>query len=96
MTPKPYRIAILECDTPPPDVTAKFGRYDNIFKSVLETAAREMGMNPEKELETRGYDVVEKMEYPELEEVDGVLISGSSRFRPFHITSMIVRASLHS
>ncbi|KAH6614000.1 class I glutamine amidotransferase-like protein [Boeremia exigua] len=73
---KPLRIAVLQCDQPPPDVVAQYGAYDRIFATLLQTAAARMGLQ-EADLEITGWDVVGKMEYPLLEDVDGVLISGS-------------------
>ncbi|CAE7200073.1 hypothetical protein CFE70_008009 [Pyrenophora teres f. teres 0-1] len=73
----PLRIAILECDTPPADVVAKYGRYDRIFKTLLETAAEGLGLTPTQDLELSAYDVVTAQEYPDLERIDAVLISGS-------------------
>jgi hypothetical protein len=74
----PLRIAILEADTPLPDVVEKYGRYDRIFSTLLETAAEGLGLSPKKDLELSGFDVVDKQEYPNLEDIDAVLISGSS------------------
>jgi hypothetical protein len=74
----PLRIAILEADTPLPDVVAKYGRYDRIFSTLLETAAEGLGLSPKKDLVLSGFDVVDKQEYPNLEDIDAVLISGSS------------------
>ncbi|KAH7395019.1 class I glutamine amidotransferase-like protein [Phaeosphaeria sp. MPI-PUGE-AT-0046c] len=73
----PLRIAILECDTPLPDIVARFGRYDRIFSTLLETAAEGLGLSPKQDLEMRGYDVVDKQEYPNLDDIDAILISGS-------------------
>jgi hypothetical protein len=74
----PLRIAVLECDTPLPDIIEKYGRYGPIFSTLLETAAEGLGLSPEKDLEMSAFDVVDKQEYPDLEIVDAVLISGSS------------------
>lgn len=74
----PLRIAILECDTPLPDIVERFGRYDRIFSTLLETAAEGLGLSPKHDLEMRGYDVVDKQEYPNLDDIDAILISGSS------------------
>jgi hypothetical protein len=74
----PLRIAILECDTPPPAVVEKYGRYDRIFRTLLETAADGLGLSPKQDLELSAYDVVTAQEYPDLESIDAVLISGSS------------------
>jgi hypothetical protein len=74
----PLRIAILECDTPLPDIVARYGRYDRIFSTLLEAAAEASGLSPKKDLELSGFDVVDKQEYPDIEHIDAVLISGSS------------------
>lgn len=74
----PLRIAILECDTPLPDIVERFGRYDRIFSALLETAAKGLGLSPKHDLQMRGYDVVDKQEYPNLYDIDAILISGSS------------------
>lgn len=75
----PLRIAILQCDTPPPDVVALYGAYDRIFTTLLETAAAGLGLDPKKDLELSAFDVVTAQEYPSVEDVDAVLISGSSK-----------------
>jgi hypothetical protein len=84
----PLRIAILEADTPPDDIVARYGKYGKVFRTLLETAADELG-EPDfskDNLELSAYDVVAEQKYPELDSVDAVLISGSSRcsngFRP--------------
>jgi hypothetical protein len=76
----PLRIAILECDTPPPAVVEKYGRYDRIFTTLLETAAEGLGLSPKQDLELSAYDVVTAQEYPDSENIDAVLISGSSEY----------------
>jgi len=73
----PLRIAIFECDTPLPQIVEKYGRYDRIFSTLIETAAEGLGLSPKKDLVFSGFDVVDKQEYPNLEDVDAVLISGS-------------------
>ncbi|KAF1846765.1 class I glutamine amidotransferase-like protein [Cucurbitaria berberidis CBS 394.84] len=73
----PLRIAILQCDTPPPDVIAEYGKYDRIFTTLLETAAGGVGLSPKQDLELSAFDVVTAQEYPDLENIDAVLISGS-------------------
>lgn len=75
----PLRIAILECDTPPDDIVARFGRYGKIFRTLLETAADGLGSGFSKnDLDLSAYDVVTEQKYPDLESIDAVLISGSS------------------
>jgi hypothetical protein len=76
----PLRVAILECDTPLDPVVDKYGRYGDIFKALLRTAADSLSQPDfsSKNLELSAYDVVSKQEYPDLENVDAVLLSGSS------------------
>lgn len=77
----PLRIAILEADTPPDDIVARYGRYGKVFRTLLETAADKLdepGFSKDS-LELSAYDVVTAQKYPELDSVDAVLISGSSR-----------------
>ncbi|KAF2645415.1 class I glutamine amidotransferase-like protein [Massarina eburnea CBS 473.64] len=75
----PLRIAILECDTPPDELVAQFGRYGQVFRTLLEAAADNLGVSgfSKDDLKLSAYDVVTEQKYPELEEVDAVLISGS-------------------
>jgi hypothetical protein len=75
----PLRIAILECDTPPAAIVEKYGRYDRIFTTLLETAATELGLSPKQDLELSAFDVVTAQQYPDLDNIDAVLISGSSK-----------------
>lgn len=74
----PLRIAILECDTPPPAVVEQYGRYGRIFTTLLEAAAKGLGLSPEQDLDLSAFDVVTAQEYPNLEDIDAILISGSS------------------
>jgi hypothetical protein len=77
----PLRIAVLEADTPPDEIVAKFGRYGKVFRTLLENAADGLGKTgfSKDDLKLSAYDVVEKQEYPDLDDVDAVLISGSSK-----------------
>ena len=81
----PLRIAILECDTPIDGVREKYGGYGNIFKILLEKGADALGqpdvVSSKKGLEVTWYDVVTKQEYPRLDDIDAVLLTGSSRFQ---------------
>lgn len=74
----PLRIAILQCDTPPPDIVALYGAYDRQFTTLLEAAAKGIGLDPKKDLDLSAYEVVTKQEYPDVDAIDAVLISGSS------------------
>jgi GMP synthase-like glutamine amidotransferase len=92
----PLRIAILECDTPLVETKAKYGGYGGVFKALLETAADALDqpdlISSKKGLELTTFDVVTKQEYPELDSIDAVLLTGSSEFpnndRP-HVISFV-------
>lgn len=83
----PLRIAILECDTPLAETRGKYGGYCGVFKALLAAGADSLEqpdvISSEKGLEISCFDVVDKMEYPDLEEVDAVLITGSRECLPF-------------
>lgn len=90
----PLRVAILECDTPPPAVVERYGKYGRIFTALLETAAQEVGLSPEKDLELSAFDVVTAQEYPNLNDIDALLISGSSMQSPVLCCSFLWRSFL--
>ena len=62
------------------DIVARYGKYGTVFRTLLETAAEELGEPgfSKDSLELSAYDVVTEQKYPNLEDVDAVLISGSS------------------
>ncbi|KAL5338618.1 class I glutamine amidotransferase-like protein [Aspergillus crustosus] len=72
----PLRIAILECDTPVDPINAKYGGYGGVFTALLKQSARELS-DSALDLELSVFDVVDKQQYPDLERVDAVLLSGS-------------------
>jgi hypothetical protein len=77
------RIAILECDTPLDKVLDKYGSYGDIFTALLKQASKEVtSESGEKvQVECTNYDVVSKQDYPEdLDKVDAILMTGSSKF----------------
>ncbi|KAF2143791.1 uncharacterized protein K452DRAFT_268194 [Aplosporella prunicola CBS 121167] len=77
----PFRIAVLECDTPLDEVVKEYGRYGEIFEKLLKQGADELGqpdVASSKDIQVTKWDVVEKEdEYPELDNVDAVLLTGS-------------------
>ena len=81
----PLRIAILECDTPAPDIKDKFGGYGPIFATLLKASADALEqpelISSKKGLELSWFDVVGEQKYPRLDDIDAVLITGSSEFR---------------
>ena len=77
----PLRIAVLECDSPVGRTAEKYGGYGNVFRALLESgakmlAAEDHGVRPE--LEISKYDVVNAEHYPDLDEIDACLMTGSS------------------
>ncbi|KAF2275561.1 class I glutamine amidotransferase-like protein [Westerdykella ornata] len=76
----PLRIAILECDTPLDGTRAKYGGYGGVFKALLSRAAdalEDPDISSKNAFEFSIYDVVNKQEYPDLENIDAVLLTGS-------------------
>lgn len=83
-----FRVAILECDTPLDKVLNKYGSYGDIFTAILKQASEEVSSEAgEKvQVECTNYDVVTKQEYPEdLDKVDAILMTGSSKSFRIHI-----------
>lgn len=74
----PIRIAILECDTPLTNTRAEYGGYGGVFKSLLTagTAVLNPPLAP-SDLSFSIFDVVTGQEYPKLDDIDAVLITGS-------------------
>lgn len=78
------RIAVLETDTPLPAVNAyyKDEGYCGIFSALLKSSAKTLGnecLDPDTGLHITKWDVVDAQEYPKLEDIDAVLLTGSSR-----------------
>lgn len=78
----PLRIAVLEADTPIPPINDRYGGYGGVFTSLLTSSAKALNkpdqLDSEKGLVISKWDVVSGTEYPKLEDIDAVLISGSS------------------
>ncbi|ODQ64689.1 class I glutamine amidotransferase-like protein [Nadsonia fulvescens var. elongata DSM 6958] len=67
-------IAILETDRPLPAIEEANGSYGVMFAKLLQLGGFDL-LNPENKVST--WDVVKKMEYPDLSNVDGIIITGS-------------------
>lgn len=81
------RLAILECDTPMPDVLELYGRYGEHFQRLFAEAAGKESMD----VSYTKHDVVEQEDdYPELANTDGIVISGS-KHSAFEDTPWILR-----
>jgi hypothetical protein len=83
----PLRIAVLETDTPVEKVDQKYGGYGGVFEALLKASATALDhqpdrLDPERDLQISRWDVVTKEEYPDLNDVDAILMTGSSMFLP--------------
>lgn len=75
----PVRIAVLTCDLPIPAVIREFGDYLEIYTVWLRNSLKAgLGdtVDPDSHFIVHGYDV-RAMQYPDLNEYDGVIITGS-------------------
>lgn len=83
MSEKPLRIAILECDTPLEHTRSKYGGYGGVFKALLEAGAESLAQETKStapvKLDITKFDVVATEEYPNLDHVDAVLLTGSRK-----------------
>ncbi len=80
MAKLPLRIAILECDTPLEKTYATYGGYGGVFTALINAGAdalKHPGLSSKEGLSISCYDVVNAQNYPSLEEIDAVLITGS-------------------
>lgn len=75
-----YHIVILECDTPPTAIVEKEGRYGDIFERRLRDGIEHASNVRNVHLSFTKWDVVNARTYPAIDEVDAVLLSGSSTF----------------
>ncbi|KAI9836667.1 MAG: hypothetical protein M1819_001302 [Sarea resinae] len=77
----PLRIAILECDTPLDRTRAKYGGYGGVFKALLEAGADALGqpdlISSKKGLDLTTWDVEKAETYPNLDDIDAILMTGS-------------------
>lgn len=93
MASLPLRIAILECDTPLPGTVSKYGGYGGVFTSLLKSGADALsypGLSSSSGLALSIYDVVSSEKYPNLADIDAILITGS-RYNSFDNDPWIVR-----
>lgn len=74
---RPLRTAVLECDTPIPPVQAKFGGYGDIFEGLLRRGLEESSSTAK--IEVSKWHVVENPIYPDPNECDALLLTGSSK-----------------
>ena len=75
----PLRIAILDCDNPLVGLRATLGGYGGIFTALLKAGAEALekpSVSP-SDLQISTFDVVTKQEYPAIEDIDAILLTGS-------------------
>ena len=76
------RVAVLECDQPVGRTKEKYGGYGNLFKQLLENGATHLAQTTSSKrtvVEVTNWDIVNNTElYPRLEDIDAVLLTGSS------------------
>jgi len=81
MPSSPLRVAVLECDTPQPRCNERYGGYGGLFRELLlagtEAYTKETG-HAKPSLDITKYDVVNEEHYPSLDNIDAILITGSS------------------
>ncbi|KAI9879121.1 MAG: hypothetical protein M1830_009508 [Pleopsidium flavum] len=93
--PAPTHLAILECDTPLTRTRAKYSSYGGVFTALLSAGASALNrpnlVNSKDGLQISKWDVEKDMErYPDLEDVDAILITGS-RHSAFDNSPWIIR-----
>jgi GMP synthase-like glutamine amidotransferase len=89
----PLRIAMLECDTPLTSTRAKYGGYGGVFAALLSAAADALGsanLSSKHGLDLTTWDVVDAQNYPCLDDIDAILLTGS-RYNSFDDTPWIVK-----
>ncbi|KAK0129173.1 hypothetical protein ONS95_001108 [Cadophora gregata] len=80
MAPARLHLAVLDCDTPVPNVLPKRGLYSNIFGNLLRDAALKTRNLTNLKLVFSSYDSVlgELPRSKELHHIDGIIITGSA------------------
>lgn len=77
---EPPRIAILEADVLMPELEAQFGRYGDLFTTLLTAGATAASLPTPK---TSHWDIINHPEsYPDPTDFDAILITGS-RIQPW-------------
>ena len=78
-SPTTLRLASLDCDIPVPNVYAERGFYADIFEKLLNDAVRTELKGLEVDVKVTRYDCM-RSELPsekELDDIDGIIITGS-------------------
>lgn len=84
--PPPLRIAILECDVVIDPVKTRYEGYAAVFTDLFQRSANALGqperLDPATGLDISRWHVVDSDEYPNLDEVDAIVMTGSSKRFP--------------
>ena len=85
----PIRLAILEADTPLDKTRATYGGYGDVFEALLQAATDDLGnpdiIDPQSGLDISMWNVEDHPDkYPKMEEIDAILITGSSELLHRH------------
>lgn len=76
-TKAPLRIAVLETGYPPERAAAKYGNYGSLFTNFLEASVAKLATPELPVLEVTKWDVQKLEQYPSLDDIDAILMSGS-------------------
>jgi hypothetical protein len=82
-TKLPFRIAILECDRTLQNTQKQFGGYGGVFRHLLLQGADALkypGLDSSNGLELSNFAIDIEDNYPNLEHIDAILLTGSSTF----------------
>ena len=84
----PVRIAILDTDTPVPNVYSERGLYSDIFAGLLRDAARKDSELSALKFEFSRYDSVlgQVPSLEDLEKLDAIIITGSGKHLEYTMT----------
>ena len=70
-----FRLAVLECDTPIEEVKTRYGPYSSLFRNLLLRGLEQLPRSGVR-LEVTGHEVVTGRQYPSLNTIDGLLLTG--------------------
>ncbi|OGE56143.1 hypothetical protein PENARI_c003G10804 [Penicillium arizonense] len=71
------RVAVLVCDTPIQPVLEQYGDYYAIFQALMKQGFKDLELSEDIDVEFSGYHVVNNPEFPELQDYDALLMTGS-------------------
>ena len=94
---RPFRLAILECDTHIPANAAKYGRYGQVSASLLLASGKALDV-PEERFDVSFWHVINdqeetteaEIEYPEPDQIDGIWVTGSRKSSLSYVKSFFI------